>query len=260
MSKLASALRLLGVDVPQLVSSPKAMARFIKDFYRFHSLLALSASPMPFGKLYPCIHDYNAEGGLASGHYFHQDLIVAQRVFQANPVRHVDVGSRVDGFIAHLAVFRNVEVFDIRPLTTTAKNIVFRRFDIMEDLRPEHIDYCDSLSCLHALEHFGLGRYGDRLDPDGHLKGFNNLSRLLRTGGALYLAVPIGPNRIEFNAHRVFAIQELINLFAGRFDVRRFSVVNDEGQLHDDLTLTSDGMRANFGCNFGLGIFELHKI
>jgi hypothetical protein len=37
--------------------------------------------------------------------------------------------------------------------------------------------YCDSLSCLHALEHFGLGRYGDPIDPRGHEKGITRWRR-----------------------------------------------------------------------------------
>lgn len=84
-------------------------------------------------------------------------MLVAQRIFEANPTRHVDVASRVDGFVAHLAVFRQVEVFGIRRLTTSARNIVFHRCDVMAEIKPEYVNYCDSLSCLHALEHFGLG-------------------------------------------------------------------------------------------------------
>ena len=184
---------------------------------------------------------------------------MARRIFAANPARHVDVASRVDGFVAHLAVFREVEVFDIRPLKTSAKNIVFRRCDIMAEIEPQYVEYCDSLSCLHALEHFGLGRYGDRLDPDGHLKGFDNLHRILRSAGTLYLAVPIGPPRIEFNAHRVFGVAQLTDMVSERFRVQRFSFVDDAGELHEDVDLTDSGGEGHFGCLFGLGILELKK-
>src|SRR5262249_17220127 len=153
-----------------------------RDMREFRALQREARSQMRFGKLYPCIEDYGAESGTATGHYFHQDLLVAQRIFAANPTRHVDIASRVDGFVAHLAVFREVEVFDIRRLTTGTKNIVYRRCDVMAAITPEYVDYCDSLSCLHALEHFGLGRYNDRLDPDGHLKGLDNFHRFLRSG------------------------------------------------------------------------------
>jgi hypothetical protein len=117
-----------------MAASANGLVRFRRDLRKFQALQARSHSQMRFGN--PCIDDYGAESGTAAGHYFHQDLIVAQRIFKANPIRHVDVASRVDGFVAHLAVFREVEVFDIRPLTTSARNIVFRRCNIMAEESP----------------------------------------------------------------------------------------------------------------------------
>jgi SAM-dependent methyltransferase len=260
MSRFFSALSLVGIDLPRMAASANGLVRFGGDLRKFKAMQTRARSQMPFGKLYPCIEDCGAESGIAIGHYFYQDLIVAQRVFKANPIRHVDVASRVDGFVAHLAVFREVEVFDIRPLSTRARNIVFHRCDIMADIKPEYVDYCDSLSCLHGLEHFGLGRYGDRLDPDGHLKGLENLHRILRGGGTLFLAVPIGPHRIEFNAHRVFGVPELLRIVSERFAICRFSFVDDAGELHDNVAITRRDSKRQFGCQFGLGILELRKI
>ena len=259
MRRFYSALRLVGIDLPRMSGSVSGLVRFGREMRQFRALHCQARSQMPFGKLYPCIEDYCAEGGTASGDYFHQDLLIAQRIFLANPRRHVDIASRVDGFVAHVAVFREVEVFDIRPLTTTAKNIVFHRCDFMADIEPRYFDYCDSLSCLHALEHFGLGRYGDRLDPEGHSKGLNNLHRILRSDGILYLAVPIGPHRIEFNAHRVFGVPELVHMVSERFVIQRFSFVDDTGELHNDVPLADGDSKYHFGCQFGLGILELRK-
>ncbi len=259
MGRLIAALRLVGIDLPRLAASPEGLIRFGRELRQFRALQAKSRSSAGFGKLYPCISDYDAESGTAAGHYFHQDLLVAQRVFAADPKRHVDVGSRVDGFVAHLAVFRQVEVLDIRPLKTSAKSIVFRQCDVTAEIESQYVDYCDSLSCLHALEHFGLGRYGDRLDPDGHLKGLDNLHRILQTGGILYLAVPIGPPRIEFNAHRVFGVPQLTEMVSEQFRICRFSFVDDAGELHGDVSLAGGDSDHHFGCQFGLGIFELRK-
>lgn len=66
------------------------------------------------------------------------------------------------------------------------------------------VNYCDSISSLHAIEHFGLGRYGDPIDYFGYLKALQNIAKIVKTGGTFYFSVPIGPQRIEFNAHRVF--------------------------------------------------------
>ena len=114
---------------------------------------------------YPVLLD-RAVQSATLGEYFWQDLYIAKRIIEANPVRHIDVGSRVDGFIAHLACVRAVEIFDIRPLSARIENVSFQQWDIT-DSKQEFGEIADCLSCLHTLEHIGLGRYGDPLDPDG---------------------------------------------------------------------------------------------
>lgn len=206
----------------------------------------------------PCLDDKGRPGGTTSGHYFHQDLLVARRIFARNPERHVDVGSRVDGFVAHVASFRSIEVIDIRPTEKTIPQITFRVGDLTalpDDLR----GIADSVSCLHALEHFGLGRYGDPLDPAGHLKGIAGLCELLRPRGILYLSVPIGPSRVEFNAHRVFGVSYMLDKLSPLFEVISFSYVDDAGDLHEDVTLDGDAVRTSYGCTYGCGIFELRR-
>ncbi len=164
--------------------------------------------------LKPCLHDSREEGGSAKGEYFWQDLYVARKIFQAGPVKHIDIGSRFDGFVAHVASYREIEVIDIRPIQTVVPGVIFRRMDMMGNSGAALKDYCDSVSCLHALEHFGLGRYGDPLDAEGHVKGLQNLVKLLKISGRLYLSVPIGVERVEFNANRVFCPELLLRLTA----------------------------------------------
>jgi SAM-dependent methyltransferase len=183
---------------------------------------------------------------------------VARRVIGA-PRVHVDVGSRVDGFVAHVAAFRRILVIDIRPLTSRTANLEFVRADLMEPLREDLVDCCDSLSCLHALEHFGLGRYGDRIAYDGYLVALANLHRMLKQGGKLYLSVPIGPQRIEFNAHRVFSVAYLLECVQGRYDVDHFSFVDDRGDLHEHVLIRQADVDADYGCTYGCGILELTK-
>lgn len=206
----------------------------------------------------PCLRDRYEDGGSARGHYFHQDLLVARRIFAHNPERHMDVGSRVDGFVAHVAAFREIEVFDIRPMSVMVPGIRFRQMDLMNPSE-EFAECCDSLSCLHAIEHFGLGRYGDPVDIDGHLKGFHGLSKVLKPGGMLYLSAPIGPERIEFNGHRVFAIQTLLDLAHVEYELVGFSYVDDAGALHENVAITPEHAADSFGCLYGCGIFEFRK-
>lgn len=220
---------------------------------------SLSSHSFPIARINPYPHEKKQQSGTAKGHYFHQDLIVAQRIYENNPEKHVDVGSRVDGFVAHVAAYRKIEVLDIRPMDSNIRNIEFKQVDLM-NLPPEMSGYCDSLSCLHVIEHFGLGRYGDPIDFEGHIKGLNSLHTLLKQSGTLYLSCPIGPQRIEFNAHRVFAVQYLLSLFESKFNLRSFSYVDDSGDLHENVAINDELLKTNFGCHYGCGIFELIKI
>ncbi|MBN1123869.1 MAG: DUF268 domain-containing protein [Sedimentisphaerales bacterium] len=201
------------------------------------------------------------ESGSAKGHYFHQDLLVARRIYQNQPNLHVDVGSRVDGFVAHVASFRPIVILDIRPLSNekSISNLRFIQADLTAPIEDKFVDYCDSLSCLHALEHFGLGRYGDSVNYDGYMLGLNNFWKILKQGGKFYVSVPIGPQRIEFNAHRVFSVSFLLECFSDKYHIDQFSFVDDRGDLYENIPITDADAENNFGCVYGCGIFEMTK-
>lgn len=253
------ALDAFGLNLLKTWQSVRGVVPYLRDFRAFAARSKESKFHFPSSTPFPCLADRFAESGTASGAYFHQDLHVAQCIFERAPERHVDVGSSVAGFVAHVACFRPVEVFDIRPLSTTAKNIRFRQLDLMGELPPEYIEYCDSLSCLHTLEHFGLGRYGDPVCPGGFDLGWRNLHRMLKPGGTLYFSVPLGRARIEFNAHRVFSVEQLKALIADEYNVLSFSYVDDAGDLHRNQSLNAAEARDHFGCHFGCAVLELKK-
>ncbi len=245
------------IDTAQARAAFRSRKVFDRNLAAF-SPRAGEAAGFPILKLQPMLLDRQAQAGQGSGAYFHQDLLVARRVFEARPAAHVDIGSRVDGFVAHVAVFMHVTVLDIRPLECDAPNITFRQADLMSP-PADLIGACQSVSCLHALEHFGLGRYGDPLDPLGHLKGFAAVCQLVAPGGTLYLSGPIGAEQgVVFDAHRVWGLPTLLKL-AGEHGMRvqRLSVVDDDGRLRDDVPLTDPGIASSFGLRFGCGIVEM---
>lgn len=217
-----------------------------------------SDTSFPFGKKYPILNERFESSGILSGHYFHQDLLVARKIFENNPGNHLDIGSRTDGFVAHIAVFRKIEVMDIRELDSKVKNIEFTKADLMQ-LQDNMLNKYDSISTLHVIEHFGLGRYGDPIDYYGHIKAIENITKMLKSGGKLYFSTPIGPQRIEFNAHRVFSIEYLLNIFKDSYTLDSFSYVDDSGDLYENVVLESDKVHSNFDCQYGCGIFELTK-
>jgi SAM-dependent methyltransferase len=253
-----SKLNLIGFNSLKFLRFFQGVPFFIKD-YRVVKKQMKIKKDFAFGKLFPILDERNVASGTMKGHYFHQDLFVAHRIFKNNPIRHIDIGSRTDGFVAHVASFRSVEVIDIRPLISTVKNISFTQTDLMQ-LPVNMISSCDSVSSLHAIEHFGLGRYGDPIDIDGHLKAINNIHVILKPNGKFYFSVPIGKQRIEFNAHRVFNIRYLQNVFSEKFRIDHFSYVDDSGDLFEHVPLDEVSVASNFGCTYGCGIFELTKI
>ena len=63
------------------------------------------------------------------------------------------------------------------------------------------------LTSLHAMEHFGLGRYGDTIDYFGDQKALKVFKDIICENGYLLLSVPFSPNnspRIEFHNQRVY--------------------------------------------------------
>ena len=245
------ASRELGFD-PKGVINAKLLPRFVRD------LLAWRREGGRVTRLDPVLRDRDDFAGVSMGAYFHQDLLVAQRIFAASPRRHIDVGSRIDGFVAHLAVFRQVEVLDLRPLRTSVTNIKFTQADVMS-LPLELKGAADSVSCLHALEHFGLGRYGDPIDPAGHMKGFASIVDMLVPGGTLYLSFPIGVPAVEFNAQRIFHVDDVFSWpGASRLQLLAFAFVDSAGELHVDVPTSAwekHSRRLTHGC--GIYTFRL---
>ena len=84
----------------------------------------------------------------------------------------------------------------------------------------------DSLSCMHVVEHIGLGRYGDPLDPGGDQKAMQELSRVVASGGMLLFVVPVGKPRVCYNAHRVYSYEQIITAFP-EMELRQFALVPD---------------------------------
>lgn len=259
---LLNGLALFGLSPRATISSCKGLPFYVRDYLNLRRQMRKGnfEKTFPLGMPFPCLSDRFAESGETKGTYFHQDLLVARRVFKNNPVLHVDVGSRIDGFVAHVASFRKVTVLDIRALTSSIPNVEFEQVDMMGKLPDRLVSSTDSLSCLHAMEHFGLGRYGDPVRHDGYLLGIENLYLLLKKGGRLYFSVPIGSQRVEFNAHRVFSVQYLIDLFSGKYRIDAFSFIDDQSAFFENVPLDPSLVKTNFGCSRGCGIFELTKL
>ncbi len=253
--KLGVFLLNFGVNPRQFYYSLLGLPSYLKTIIVFILLRRQQSSNYEFKfALYPILADVKASAGVAKGHYFHQDLWAARKIHEMSPVSHIDVGSRIDGFIAHLLTFRDVIVVDVRKLESLVRGLKFIQADLMSD--PESVKLrSDSVSSLHAIEHFGLGRYGDPICVDGWLRGLNNLFSMVLPGGHLYLSVPIGRQRIEFNAHRVFDPNTIIKVaLENGFELSEFSFIDDNGDFHENVDIIPAE-----SCQYGCGCFLLRR-
>ncbi len=250
-------LRNAGIHPKRLLSTLGGWWRYVRD--RKAYLRMSNHDAFAWGKELPMLTERDESSG-SLGAYFFQDQLVARWIHGYAPVRHIDVGSRLDGFIGSLSIFREVEVIDIRPQLAPVYNVKFHQLDLMQDLPVHWVGCTDSLSCLHTIEHFGLGRYGDSIDVNGHIKGLDQMKRMVTPGGMLYLSTPIGPQRVEFNAHRIFAAETLVGWFRDGWEIEKFALIDDANRTHENINLKTADIANHFGCQAGVGIVAARKI
>lgn len=180
-------------------------------------------------------------------HYFYQQLWAFEHILKRKPKRHVDVGSTysMSGYISKIT--KSVFV-DIRPIKTSLKNLTVIDADILS--LPFKNNSIESLSCLHVVEHIGLGRYGDAINPNGTKKACEELERVLAKSGYLYFSTPIGKDKICFNAHRIHRPEQILKYFK-KLKLLSFSVVDDEGNFHENVRYQKFSS-LNYGCGFFL--------
>jgi len=259
MFRFAKWLTITGIDIKKIFTICCELPSFLKDLRKMKKMLRqTNNTSFQITKFYPVFGEKKYHSNIP-WNYFFQDLWVAQLIFKNNPLKHVDIGSRIDGFVAHVATFREIEVYDIRNVRDDISNVRFIQADICSD-NFHHYDYCDSISSLHVIEHLGLGRYGDSIDPDAHIKGLRNINRALKSNGLFYLSVPIGKQRIEFNAHRIFSTSYIIELLKPYYTLEIFGYINDHSLFYPYVPITDNGFENSFGCHYGCGIFVFRKL
>lgn len=205
--------------------------------------------------LWPIIRDKYENAGIVDN-YFWQDLWAAKLIHANIPKEHYDIGSRLDGFIAHVLAFGiPVKMIDIRPFPVEVEGLT-TVVDDATNLTCFPDNSIESLSALCSLEHFGLGRYGDPIDPDACFKCFQKIQEKMKIGGKLYIALPIGRERVEFNAHRVFYPQTIVDCF-DKMQLVEFSCTAD-GKIEKDVDLHKYDQDKHNG-NYRYGLFYFVK-
>lgn len=204
---------------------------------------------------WPILTDKYAMAGNISN-YFWQDLWAARLIHKSAVKEHIDIGSRIDGFIAHLLSMEiEVTLIDIREAPVIFENL----HTIVDDatgLTQIPDNSIESMSALCSLEHFGLGRYGDPVDPEACFRCFQEIQKKIKKGGKLYISVPIGNERVEFNAHRVFYASTIIESF-NWMDLQEFSCAAD-GKIEYDIEIHKYDQDKHHG-DYRYGLFYFIK-
>lgn len=174
--------------------------------------------------IYPCIKDKTIKTGFER-HYVYHTAWAARKVKEINPEYHVDISSSLY-FCGIISAFVPVKFYDYRPAELKLSNLSSEHADLTK--LPFTDNSINSLSCMHTVEHIGLGRYGDPFDIEGDLKAINELKRVLAPGGSLLFVVPIGGKAmIEFNAHRIYT-PDLIKEYFKDLQLKEFVMIPEK--------------------------------
>lgn len=204
------------------------------------------AMSAPFADLYPCLDDRTGTTPF-DAHYFYQAAWLARRLATACPDLHTDVGSSVN-MLSAISAWQPTVFLDYRPLQVNLDGLACVAGTITA--LPFDDGTVSSLSCLHVIEHIGLGRYGDPMDADGSLRACAELQRVLAPDGRLYLSVPVGRERVCFNAHRVFSPQSIVDSLPS-LQLLGFSLIRDDAVFVVDASFAM-ACEQEYGC----GLFE----
>lgn len=253
-SKTASLLRVVSRMRP-LVLPYRAMQRilsysmFVSDYRKFKRMNSHNGQRacLRWKDRLPCLGEQTAAHEI-DRHYVYHLAWAARALAEMRPPSHVDISSSLH-FCTILSAFVPVDYYEYRAVDLALSNLSCNSADLSE--LPFADGGVSSLSCMHVIEHIGLGRYGDQLDPDADLQAIAELKRVLAVGGSLLFVVPVGKPKIMFNAHRVYSYDEITGYFEG-LDLREFALIPDKacdgGLIHSATRAIADQQSYGCGC------------
>lgn len=203
--------------------------KFIKDIIYFRKKMKDSSDcrfDFKLKNLYPILHENSKYTGF-DRHYIYHPAWAARVLKKINPSLHIDISSTLN-FCSIVSAFIPVSFYDYRPAKLELSGLSSDFIDLLN--LPFETETVESLSCMHTIEHLGLGRYGDPIDPQADLRAIYELKRIVKIGGSLLIVVPIGRSELRFNAERVYGYKEFSSLF-NDMRLMEFALIPDEGPL-----------------------------
>src|SRR5260370_33113386 len=195
---------------------------------------------------FPFLNDDTPETGF-DPHYVLHTSWAARAMERTKPKVHVSFGDSLY-FVGIASAFMSMTFYDIRKSGLPFRDIEEDRADLTS-LPPSWTGTLQSISCMHVLEHIGLGRYGDAIDASGDRKAAAELARVVAPGGQLLMVVPMeDPPRVCFNAHRLYSYPHVMDLFPD-LSLLEFTLITNEGQFFENADpCLLEGRKYSCGC------------
>ena len=226
----------------KLFNHPNLPKHYLNDLNLFRTLDQRKRFELNNSDLFPCLNDKTEKTGF-DAHYIYHPAWAARIVKQINPEKHIDISSTLH-FCSIISAFIPTEFYDYRPADLKLSELMNGKADLT------HLHFetgtIECISCMHTIEHIGLGRYGDPIDPDGDIKAILELIRVTKSGGSILFVTPVGKPKIMFNAHRIYDPAMIIDLFNG-CEIKNFSLVKDDNDFILDAALEL-GSEQTYGC------------
>jgi SAM-dependent methyltransferase len=229
---------------------------FRADFQRFERLkgeVGDDRLPLRWDDRQPCLLDGVAETPF-DRHYVYHCAWAARVLARVRPDEHVDFGSSLN-FVTIASAFVPMRFYDVRPPDLALRSLRIERANLTKLTIPDGA--FGSVSCMHVVEHVGLGRYGDEIAPRGDLAAIRELQRVTAPGGSLLFVVPLGRPRIVFNAHRIYSYELVAEAFAG-WELLEFTLIQDADRPGPHVIENADA-RVAAEQDYGCGCFFFRK-
>ena len=230
------------------------VSSFHKEFKQFHDLSKTTKKRfnLKWEDRYPCLQNRTSISGFDT-HYIYHIAWAARILSNIQPKLHIDFSSSLY-FSTMISAFIPTEFYDFHKAEVKLSDLKVGITDLISLSFPN--DSIESLSCMHVIEHVGLGRYGDKFDYDGDIKAIKEIKRVLKPGGNLLFVVPVGKPKIMFNAHRIYSYEQIMEQFKG-LKLIEFSLIPDNGiEIGIQINATKDMSDIQ---DYGCGLFWFKK-
>jgi SAM-dependent methyltransferase len=201
--------RLLSVFHVSVNRTQASSPGFKKEYYR--RLRELRQTPQRF-RVFPMPLDDT--GDHPQSYIDVECTFATKQLNRLEPQSVLDIGSYRHYVLGLLSHYR-VTTIDVRARPPASINETVITADAKSVGLPDRS--FDAVISLCALEHFGLGRYGDAFDIDADKKALAEMLRVLKPSGQLILTTTVtrASAGLAFNAHRIYTLEMIREFFTG---------------------------------------------